>query len=162
MIFLDASYVISEAVFLTGVYHAIKDRTIHGSNITPVLAIDVCLHVFCTRQVDLIRDFTWPGFPKDTFLENHEIMVVHVFPEANQDAALENRSRLLARAPVTLEGSRSSFSLDDPATLRLLQHYYQIEEKQARQLGIEGVARVIKTKMALFSLQVQSKPTGTR
>jgi len=161
-IFLNNDMMLDENIFLYGIYHALEDHCKHNIDASPVFAINIIMHVYCTRQVNILKEKVIPRSFNESSDEELPVVMILI----GEDVAKENHDEIINEInenfflePLDAQidhgldaGGRISAIIDSIPALST-----QTMKAPSYSHDIEWVTKVLQAKMALFSLNLQLK-----
>jgi len=161
-IFLIHDMFLGEKIFLHGIYHALEDQYQHNIQASPVFAINVLMHVYCTRQVNILKERLIPR----SFLEATDENIPLVMILIGEDVSKEYFNKIIDE--IYEDFFIELLNVQDENLLDADEEISNIFESingwitqdvmlPSNLANTDRAVKVLQSKMALFSLNLQLK-----
>jgi len=162
VIFLNASMMMEEKTFVCGIFHALEDQLKHGIYASPLFAMNVLMHVYCTRQVAVIKEQLIPGSGFDNMVISTPAVMILVAEENSREnlpaLMIELRNSFFLEQLVTIQTNHSCADRQLFTIIReMFSNDFYIKLSKNNQIDSNSINKILRSEMALFSLSLQLK-----
>ncbi|MEX2717206.1 MAG: hypothetical protein Q6370_012960 [Candidatus Sigynarchaeota archaeon] len=158
-LFLEAKLVFQEDIVVNGVFHAFKDKLVHGIIVSENPVINILMHIFSTNQIGVIKQYIIPdSFHKPREVNDGVVMIIVYESENVQDitdiiSAFNNH---FSYQPI--QPQYTPFLMDGALFHAWVGHDEPRVEMLSERYGVaDWLIKVAAARMAIFSLTMQQK-----
>lgn len=162
VILLYDDMMLAKKLFLYGIYHALMDQFKYNARASPIFALNVLMHAYCTRQVNTIKERLIPQSFNEVLDRDSPLAMILVGEDVvkgNFPALIDEIENDIYIEPLDIQdedtlraGEKLSKIFD---SLRLLNAKNEISTVD--RFNIDWLSTVLRSKMALYSLNLQLK-----
>jgi len=161
-IFLNGAMMIPEKAFVCGIYHTIKDMDNNNIHASPVFALNVLMHAYCTSQVNMLKEKVIPGSFHDALDDESPIVMILVSfngVKENHDEILDEVQRDFLIEPSDVQDEKIEVDADKISNVidSIYARNSQVGMIASKLSDNEWINKLLYSKMALYSLSLQLK-----